>query len=285
MKTVCFACLSVLILLSSFTAVQAGQVSEHPLIRPYPGSVLAENMSKFQKYEAHNFFVYDNATKKRAKKTIQGKYWRLLYEVRTPTGERVRDISKLEFFENFKAAALEKGGAVLYEDASFLVFTIPRDDGGTTWCEVSGNAGLGQTYLVIIDEEGFKKSLTFGPAELKAALDKDGRVLLYGILFDLDKAVLKQESNKQLQHIVSLLLQYPELRLEVQGHTDDQGADTYNMELSQRRAETVVQYLQLFGLDTGRLAAKGCGETKPVGANATEEGRAKNRRVELVKAQ
>ena len=121
--------------------VLAKTVPEHPLIRPYPGSVLAQNMSKFQKFNAADFYVTDPATKKRIKKTIKGKYWRLLYEVRTPSGERVRDISKLEFFENFKAAALEKGGEVRYEGSGQLVFTVPNDEGGTTWCRVAGNAG------------------------------------------------------------------------------------------------------------------------------------------------
>jgi OmpA-OmpF porin, OOP family len=71
--------------------------------------------------------------------------------------------------------------------------------------------------------------------------------------------------------------------LEVQGHTDDQGSDDYNLKLSQRRAETVVACLGLFGIDPSRLVPKGYGESKTVMPNTTEEGRAKNRRVELVK--
>ena len=149
--------------------------------------------------------------------------------------------------------------------------------------KVTGNAGLGQQDLIIVDEKPFKKSLTFGPAEMKAALDAEGRIQLYGILFDLDKATLQLESSKQLQHMVTLLKDNPDLMLEVQGHTDDQGSDDYNLNLSQRRAETVVAYLGLFGIDTSRLVPKGYGESKPVIPNTTEEGRAKNRRVELVK--
>ena len=207
----------------------------------------------------------------------------MLYEVRTPSGERVRNISKLEFFENYKAAALERGGKVVFEDQGQMVLTIPREDGGITWCRVSGNAGLGQQELVIIDEEGFKKSLTFGPVELKEALDSEGRVILYDILFDYDKATLKQESDKQLQYIVTLLLQNPELKVEIQGHTDDEGEEAYNLTLSDKRANTVLQYLQLFGIGSERLLSKGYGESQPVATNDTEEGRAKNRRVELVK--
>ena len=137
--------------------------------------------------------------------------------------------------------------------------------------------------LRIIEQAGFKKSLTFGPAEMKATLDKQGRLQLYGILFDVDKATLQSESTKQLQHVVTLLKENPELKLEIQGHTDDQGADDYNLKLSQRRADTVVTYLGLFGIGSKRLTPKGFGESKPVMPNTTEEGRANNRRVELVK--
>jgi outer membrane protein OmpA-like peptidoglycan-associated protein len=274
--------LSVFLMLFA-VSVYAETTKEHPLIRPFPGSVLAENMSNYSKFNAYEFYCLNETTDKREKKTIKGEYWRLLYEVRTPSGDRVKNISKLEFFENYRAAAEEKGGRVVYEDVSQMVLTIPRDDGGVTWLRVSGNAGLGQQDLIIVDEKPFKKSLTFGPAEMKAALDAEGRVQLHGILFDLDKSSLQPESTGQLQHVVILLKDNPDLTLEVQGHTDDQGSDDYNLKLSQLRAETVVAYLGLFGIDSSRLVPKGYGESKPVIPNTTEEARTVNRRVELVK--
>jgi len=278
-----FVALITLVLGLATSAATAKDIKEHPLIRPFPGSVLAENMSKHSRFDAYEFYYLDEATKKRGKKTIKGEYWRLLYEVRTPSGDRVRTISKLEFFENYRTAAEKKSGRVVFKDMSQMVITIPRDDGGVTWLRVAGNAGLGQQDLIIVDEKPLKTSLKFGPAEMKAALDSDGRVQLYGILFDLDKATLQGESAQQLQDVVVLLRENPELVLEVQGHTDDQGSDQYNLNLSQRRAETVVTYLGLFGIDSSRLFPKGYGESTPVMSNATEEGRAKNRRVELVK--
>jgi outer membrane protein OmpA-like peptidoglycan-associated protein len=261
----------------------AAEIPEHSFIRPFPGSVLAENMSKYTNFDSYKFYITNEETQKREEVEIKGKKWKLLYEVRTPSGERVQDISKIEFFENYKAAALEMGGKVVYEDVGQIVLTIPRDDGGITWCRVAPTANLGQQYLMIIDEEGFKKSLTFGPVELKEALDSEGRVILYDILFDYDQATLKQESDKQLQHIVTLLLQNPDLEVEIQGHTDNEGEEEYNLILSDKRANTVLQYLQLFGISSERLLAKGYGESQPVTSNDTEEGRAKNRRVELVK--
>ncbi len=82
---------------------------------------------------------------------------------------------------------------------------------------------------------------------------------------------------------MTLLLQNPDLKVKIQGHTDNLGEAEYNLTLSEKRANTVFQYLQLFGITTERLQAKGYGETQPVSSNDTEEGRAKNRRVELVR--
>lgn len=281
-KLNCFLCAAVLFFATA-NLLPAKEIPEHPLIKPYPGSVLAKNMSKYQKFGEVEFTLMNKATKKNEKKKVRGKFWQLLYEVRTPSGDRVKDISKLEFFENFKNAARRAGGEVLYEDASFLHFRIPGEDGGHTWCVISTNAGLGQVYMKIIDEEGMKQSIIFGPDELKKALDQSGRVLLYGILFDLDKSDLKEDAVKQLGHIVSLMLRHPALKLEIQGHTDNQGKPGYNLKLSQARAETVKTYLKLFGIAEHRLKARGYGETKPVASNQTAEGKAKNRRVELVK--
>ncbi|MFO7976790.1 MAG: OmpA family protein [Candidatus Hydrogenedentota bacterium] len=275
---------SILMAMCAGWAVWAAEIPEHPLIRPFPGSVLAENMSKHSDFEAYEFRVANPDTGKAEKRLVKGEYWRLLYGVRNADGSRVTDISRVEFQENFRAAAEEKGGEVLWEDPKgVLTFTVPRDDGGITYCELEAVATLGQQYLTIVDEKPLATSLKFGPAEMKAALDKDGRVLLYGILFDYDKASLQKESLEQLEHVVTLLQDNPDLALEVQGHTDDQGSDDYNLELSQRRARTVRSFLLLFGIDEGRLTAKGYGETRPVAPNDGDENRAKNRRVELVK--
>lgn len=111
-----------------------------------------------------------------------------------------------------------------------------------------------------------------------------GRVALYGIYFDTDKAEIKPESKPTLDEIAKLLRLNPTLRLYVVGHTDATGTLEYNMELSRRRAEAVVNTLVFYyGIDPKRLKAFGVGPLAPVATNDTEEGRAKNRRVELVK--
>jgi outer membrane protein OmpA-like peptidoglycan-associated protein len=238
-------------------------------------------MSKYVRFEAFDFPAGNQETGKKEKHTVKGEYRYLLYEVRKENGERVTDISKLEFFENFKAAALKQGGEIKWEDP--LVFTIPREDGGITWCQVAPTASLGQTYLTIVDEKPLETSLVFGPAEMKKALDADGEIVLYDILFDFDKATLQQSSDKQLQHVLTLLAENPELRFEIQGHTDGDGSEEYNLELSRQRAESVLKYLVLFGVEPTRLRAKGYGESIPVAPNDTDENKAKNRRVILAR--
>ncbi|MCX7869199.1 MAG: OmpA family protein [Terrimicrobiaceae bacterium] len=119
-------------------------------------------------------------------------------------------------------------------------------------------------------------------AEMNQALSLDGRVALYGILFDFNSAAIKPESEAALAEIAKLLSEKPELRLLVVGHTDAVGSFSFNKELSQKRAEAVVANLASKGVSSSRLFPVGVSFAAPVATNATEEGRKKNRRVELV---
>lgn len=121
-----------------------------------------------------------------------------------------------------------------------------------------------------------------------AAMAKDisatGHIALYGIYFDTDKSDLKPESQPTLQEIVKLLKQDSSLKLYIVGHTDNVGAFDYNIGLSERRAAAVVRELATkYSVAAARLRSAGVGVLSPVAPNDTEQGRAKNRRVELVK--
>ena len=120
-----------------------------------------------------------------------------------------------------------------------------------------------------------------GERALERALEDSGQVDLYGVYFDTAEATLKPESEQTLGQVLALLKRKPALRLQVAGHTDAQGEAGYNQALSRRRAETVVAWLVARGIPADRLAAEGHGESRPVASNASEEGRARNRRVEL----
>jgi OOP family OmpA-OmpF porin len=123
-----------------------------------------------------------------------------------------------------------------------------------------------------------------GGKTLKQQLDEAGRIVTHGILFDSDSDKIKGESYKTLADIGALLTDNPALRLSIEGHTDSDGADDYNLTLSQKRSESVRTYLiNNFKVDGSRLESKGWGESKPIDTNNTPEGKANNRRVELVK--
>lgn len=118
--------------------------------------------------------------------------------------------------------------------------------------------------------------------EMEGQIALNGKVALYGILFDTDKASIRPDSEPTLVEISKLLQNKPGLRVLVVGHTDTQGSFEYNRSLSQRRADSVVANLAGRGISKERLFPVGVSFASPVAANATEEGRAKNRRVELV---
>jgi len=119
--------------------------------------------------------------------------------------------------------------------------------------------------------------------EIKKKLLSDGRVRVYGILFDLDLAVIRSESKPVLEEVLTVLKGEPGWKLTIEGHTDSTGSDSHNQTLSQQRTEAVKAYLVAGGIGADRLQTKGFGESKPVADNATELGRAQNRRVELVR--
>jgi outer membrane protein OmpA-like peptidoglycan-associated protein len=108
------------------------------------------------------------------------------------------------------------------------------------------------------------------------------KLVLEGVNFDFDKAALRQEDVGSLDNDVATLKSWGDVDIEVAGHTDSMGSDAYNMKLSQQRADAVRNFLISRGVAADRLTAKGYGESQPVADNATDEGRFKNRRVELV---
>jgi outer membrane protein OmpA-like peptidoglycan-associated protein len=119
--------------------------------------------------------------------------------------------------------------------------------------------------------------------EMGKALAASGRIALYGILFDTGKDAIKPESEKVLGEIAALLARDKALTLRIEGHTDNVGKPADNLALSKRRAEAVKRWLVGKGVADARLEAAGLGDTKPVAPNGTDEGRAKNRRVELAR--
>lgn len=133
----------------------------------------------------------------------------------------------------------------------------------------------GETTKVIIKLEPETEE------NLEMQLEEKGKIELYGIYFDADKAILKPESKTTLQQVLALINNNPKQKLEIGGHTDSQGNDIYNLELSDKRAQAVLKWLEDHKANTVNLSSKGYGETEPVADNSSETGRALNRRVEI----
>ena len=121
-------------------------------------------------------------------------------------------------------------------------------------------------------------------AALKAQDTERGLVMTLqeGVLFEYDKADLKPGAMHSLEPLMTFLREHPDRTLLIEGHTDSTGSDSYNLELSQRRAEAVRNFLSSNGISVDRILARGYGESYPVTTNTTEAGRQQNRRVEVV---
>jgi outer membrane protein OmpA-like peptidoglycan-associated protein len=128
-----------------------------------------------------------------------------------------------------------------------------------------------------------QQEVTADAASLASEIEKSGHVAVYGIHFDTGKAAILPDSEDTLQQIVQLLKDNGDLKLRIEGYTDNVGQATANQALSEKRAQAVVAWLVAHDVASARLSAKGFGPANPVGDNTTEDGRAKNRRVELVK--
>ncbi|HMS26010.1 MAG TPA: OmpA family protein [Burkholderiaceae bacterium] len=194
--------------------------------------------------------------------------------------------------------ATSRSEFVMYGAAQKNVYTLTakRDkDGQTTYTQLTvvqwdnenriykAQRGV-YAALDIVDVAAMKQNMiTVSASEMSKAMTSTGRVALYGILFDTGKAELKPESKPALEEIAKLLKAENNLKLRVVGHTDNQGGLDSNISLSKRRAESVNAALaSQYGIASSRLSAFGVADLAPVATNATEEGRAKNRRVELV---
>lgn len=120
--------------------------------------------------------------------------------------------------------------------------------------------------------------------EVERQLVEEGRIILHDVKFDFDRASLRPESLPILDEVGRALERHPELRIEIQGHTDWIGSDQYNLQLSQRRAQAVLDYMlrNFPGLEPGQYTTRGYGESRPIATNETDAGRQENRRVEFV---
>jgi OOP family OmpA-OmpF porin len=183
-------------------------------------------------------------------------------------------VSQVEWFTLYRDALPKAGWTIIntFRSGDAAITAHYGQNGRNIWAFL--HMGGGGYSFQVGDEGG-------GSGGLGADLARECHVALTGVLFDFNKSTLKPESDPVLERVRGLLVKDAALKLEVQGHTDNVGTDAYNQTLSEARAAAVDAWLTQHGIAGGRLSAKGYGKTVPVADNRTDEGRAKNRRVEI----
>jgi OmpA-OmpF porin, OOP family len=209
---------------------------------------------------------------------VEGKFTFLTYRVDDPKDDQ----SGLAVVRNYENALQKIGGEVRGTDQRNWVSLSAIVEGKEVWVEAE--RGNGKIWLRIVEKQAMEQHVVADAASFGNDIRAAGHVAVYGIYFDTAKSALKPESTPALQEVAKLLAADPSLKLWVVGHTDSVGAVDANMKLAQARAEAVVAALTgTHGVAPARLKGFGVGPLAPVATNESEEGRAKNRRVELVR--
>lgn len=250
---------------------------DHPMFNRMTGFYLQDcALKEFNAYQ----FTVENSTENDAKKqNIEGKYFELYYQV----NEGVQVPSALQVFRNFENAFKQIKATIVAKltvdgnSYSFITAKVVKGNMETWVCvQATGN----DYQLYIIEKETMVQVIQAN--EILSALNKDGYIAL-DILFDTGKATIKSESQAIVDEIYSLLNTNANLKVSIEGHTDNVGDAASNKKLSEARAKTIMDVLIAKGIKKESLSSVGWGQEKPVADNRTEEGRAKNRRVEIVK--
>lgn len=190
--------------------------------------------------------------------------------------------SGLQIIRNFENAVKKIGGVKVYEKGGNDIWLKLDLEGKTFYVYVRAPHGSAY-YLTVVEKGGMKQEVTADAKSLMNDIQAMGHASVYGIHFDFDKADIKPESEPTIREIAKLLQENKGLRLYVVGHTDNVGTLDYNLKLSKARADAVVKELiTKYKIAADRLKAFGVASLAPVASNKTDDGRAKNRRVELV---
>ena len=240
---------------------------DHPLISRMNNYYISSCEKNFNSFE---FFVKEGGTK-----TLEGERTKIGYDLRQGSPQS----SFLQVRRNYGNAIKNIGGTILYDDDRRGTFNVSKG-GKETWIALEV-FNEGRTYeLVILEMTPMTQEVTADA--MYSALNKDGFIALY-INFDTGKSDIKPESMAIIGQIAALLKAHPELKVSIEGHTDNVGTPQNNKVLSQQRAKSVMNAVVQKGIAPSRMTAVGWGQEKTIADNRSEEGRAKNRRVEIVK--
>ena len=270
-KSALFAAAALLVLavvpLAYAQEADAENCKDHPLLSRMKNFYITECEKRFDAVEFN--IAIDQ------EKSVEGQKTKVRYCLQ----DNIPRPSPLQIRRNYANAVKAIGGSVLYDGDGDATFRLSKN-GKDIWIRVDV-WNDGQNYdLTILEIEAMSQEVTADT--MYDALAKDGFLALY-INFDTGKSDIKPESQGTIGQIAALMAAHPELALSIEGHTDNAGAPAANKALSEARARGVMAAVVKAGVGAARLAAVGWGQEKPIADNRSEDGRAKNRRVEIVK--
>lgn len=250
----------------------AANCKDHPLLTRLPGYWI-------QSCTLKQFDAYKFSSGKNQSAQVEGQFANIRYQ---PPAGLANKPSTLQVLRNVETAVKQIGATVLATDQSKVTMKLTKD-GKELWIEAWADH-TGQYILTIVEKAAMVQELVANADAFADSLKKTGHIAVEGIYFETGKSELKPESAAAIAEVAKLLKGDAALKLYVVGHTDNAGALEGNMKLSHSRAQSVIQALvKTHAIDAARIKAYGDGPYAPVASNDAEEGRAKNRRVELVK--
>jgi outer membrane protein OmpA-like peptidoglycan-associated protein len=263
MKNIFLSLVTFSLLIPAFAQEDIQGSKDHPLFNRMNGFYITEY--EFEEFGSYRFY------KESGEEVIaEGKKTYIYYESK-------EDVATLKIIRNY-SNAIKKIGGTSYEYSGSRAWMNYKKGNYEIWAEVYAG---GYHYTLTVVEIG-EVEQEINATSLYEQLNTTGKAVLY-INFETGKSVILPVSKKTIDEIVSMMTQNPDLKISVEGHTDNAGTETSNQKLSEERARSVADAIIAGKIDKSRLQSKGFGEMKPIAGNNTEEGRAKNRRVELIK--
>jgi OOP family OmpA-OmpF porin len=243
---------------------------DHPLVTRMPGYYI-------DGYHVEEFAGFDPTVIGGKEVHWEGKKYSITYS-RT---EGATTVSMLQIVRNYQSALKSAGATILGGDERRLAAELRK--GGAMSGVYVECFNEGRSYEVtIVESQAMRQDVTADAKAMGKDIVATGKTIIYGIYFDTGSATIKPESEPALVEMTKLLKDNPTLKAFIVGHTDNAGTLELNLKLSADRADAVVKALAAHGIVPGRLKAAGVGPYCPIGSNANEQGKAQNRRVELV---
>jgi OOP family OmpA-OmpF porin len=275
-SAVVFAVMVVFVLMGGFAFAQQDEkgCKDHPAFTRMPNFYISSCEAK--EYSEYGFYEPPQGQKK---VTVGGKYYSIEYSLQKGIEAKTTD---LQVMRNYVNAARQIGASVYEYTSTNNAYIKIVKEGKEIWVHVQPY-GAYRYYLTFVEKEAMKQEVTADAKFMSEGISSTGHVAIYGIYFDFNKSDVKPESEPAFSEIAKLLTENSNLKVFIVGHTDNVGGVDYNMKLSQARADAVVKALtKKYKVNPEQMKAFGVGQLAPVAPNKTEEGRAKNRRVELV---